>query len=81
VSHTDGVPLSSAILVLLYCHRCTPTQMHVDIGLPRDLFLSAKNGIGEGPGCVRRKQHRFCGKKSAFPAVMHMLSTEINIRK
>ena len=50
----------------------------VEIGRPSDLFLTARRRIGEGDGCARRRQHCSCGKGTAFPAVMHMLSTGIH---
>ncbi len=52
--------------------RDRPAQRSFPVGAKR---------IGEGPGCARRGQHRSCGKRTAFPAVMHMLSTEIHLRK
>ncbi len=40
-----------------------------------------KKGCIEGRRCARGRQHRSCGKRTAFPAVMHTLSTEIHQRK
>jgi hypothetical protein len=37
--------------------------------------------ICEGAACGRVGQHRSCGNPTAFPAAMHMLSTEIHHRK
>jgi predicted PhzF superfamily epimerase YddE/YHI9 len=56
----------------------------VEIGRPSDLYLSAKRGsevlraIGEGDRCAGGGQHCSCSKRTAFPAVMHMLSTGIH---
>ena len=44
-------------------------------------FSFREKRIGEGHGCARRGQHCSCGKRTAFPAVMHMLSTDIHLRK
>ena len=61
------------------------TRVHVrqgvEMGRPSDLFLSAQKEICEGEGCARGGQHSSCCKRAAFPAVMHMLSTDIHLRK
>ena len=61
------------------------TRVHVrqgvEIGRPSDLLSLRKKRFREGDGCARGGQHCSCGKRTAFPAVMHMLSTEIHLRK
>jgi len=37
--------------------------------------------MGEGRRYVRGRQHRSCGKRTSFPATMHMLSTAFPHRK
>ncbi len=44
-------------------------------------FSVCKKRCGEGHRCARWGQHCSCGKRTAFPAVIHMLSTEIHHRK
>ena len=51
----------------------------VEIGRPSDLFLSARRENARVTRCAGRGQHCSCGKRTAFPAVMHMLSTGIHL--
>ena len=61
------------------------TRVHVrqgvEMGRPSDLFLSARKDFAKVSGCARCGQHSSCCKRTAFPAVMHMLSTDIHLRK
>ena len=41
-------------------------------------FCLRKSELAKVTRCARRGQHRSCGKRTAFPAVMHTLSTEIH---
>ena len=61
-------------------HRTSASSLRqgVEMGRPSDLFLSAQSRIGEGHRCARRGQHRSCCNGTAFPAVMHMLSTDFH---